>query len=435
MGCWWKRFNDPLIDKFINRLIVNNLDIKQATFRILELRAKLRENTSYLFPQIETRFSASRYRQNIEYDLPYRGDVQKKEINNSYSLTLDVSYELDLWKKLRNIKSASLSEFMEAKEQKRILIQSLVYQGMCIYFKLAALLKEQQLIKQKIELQNKLVKIVENRFLVGKLGLDAVMDEKRLLDDLNKESLIIHKSLAGLYQDLYILMGEYPDKSGVKPSLDILTLKLWKIPAGLPSSLIYRRPDIRAKMARVRAMFLLKKASFASFFPSITLTGFLGYRSSELKSFFSSQNLIWNIASSILQPIFKAGRIKAQYEKAKAKYMEEVISCAKTILTAFKEVERGLLNYEVEVKTKSIIEEELNDLIKKLNIIKQRYEKGKMDVIYLLKTNIEILNLKQSLIQTKLNILLNYVYLYKTLGGDWDISCLKLNYSNNVIKK
>ncbi len=423
IGCWWKRFKDPKLKKFIHLLTKKSLDLQIADFKVLEAKARLEQTSSYLYPHLDLGFKAEREKINYDLKTPLGKEVTVSRTSTSYSSSLSVSYEVDLWKKLRSAKKASFAELVMTEEEKRTLVQSIISEFIKNYVKIAALNKKIDLLLTKEKIEKKILKVAKQRFKRGEVGYELILELKNKISLIQEEITVTRKDVAHLIQDCYILLGDYPKPFGIHPNIDLIKFKVWRIPAGIPADLILRRPDIRAEMAKVRASYYLKESAKANFFPSLILTGSLGFMSEEFKKMISSENFIWKIAGSLIQPIFRGKEIIAKYKRAKFSYEKEVLNCAKKILIAFKEVERGLLNYEEEIKRETFLKNRISNLEKKLYILNERFKKGMCSVTDVLNTEEELIDCRIALIQIKLNIILNHIYLYKSLGGDWDKRC------------
>ncbi len=423
IGCWWKRFKDPKLERFIHLLTKKSLDLQIANFKVLEAKANLEQTSSYLYPHLDLGFRAEREKINYNIHTPFGREITASETSTTYSTSLSVSYEIDLWKKLRNFKKASFAELVMTEEEKRTLIQSIICEFVKNYIKIAALNKKIELLLAKKNIEKKILEVAKQRFKRGEIGYELILELKNKIDLIQEEIAVTQKDVSSLIQECYVLLGEYPKPFGIHPTIDLIKFKVWKIPAGIPADLVFRRPDIRAEMAKVRASFYLKEKAKANFFPSLTLTGSLGFISEEFRKMISSENFVWKIAGALVQPIFRGKEIIAKYKKAKFSYKEEVSRCTKKILIAFKEVERGLLNYEEEVKRETFVKNRISNLKEKLYILNERFKRGLCSVTDVLNTEEELIDSKIELVQIKSNIILNHIYLYKSLGGDWDRGC------------
>ena len=191
------------------------------------------------------------------------------------------------------------------------------------------------------------------------------------------------------------------------------------MPPGLPSDLLLRRPDIRAAEANLRALNARIGVAKASRFPRITLTGTFGYSSSELDRLFIQGNSLWNIAFGAFQPIFDAGRLKAGQRAAEAQFQQGMADYAKTLLTAFSEVESALLTRKEQMERRGKMLDFLAEARSTQNVAENRYERGLINYLTVLDAQRSRFQAEESLVLVELAILSNRVTLHRALGGGW----------------
>ena len=191
------------------------------------------------------------------------------------------------------------------------------------------------------------------------------------------------------------------------------------VPQGLPSDLLLRRPDIRAAEANLMALNARVGVAKASRFPQITLTGSFGYSSSELDRLFRSESELWNLALGVVQPLFDAGKLKAGQKAAEARYEQGLAEYAKTILTAFSEVESALLTRKEQLERRDRIMNFLMEARATQKVAESRYERGLVDYLTVLDAQQTRFEAEEKLVLVDLAILSNRVTLHRALGGGW----------------
>jgi multidrug efflux system outer membrane protein len=215
------------------------------------------------------------------------------------------------------------------------------------------------------------------------------------------------------------VLGRYPTTQAPRLQPEEYFRRLATVPAGLPSELLLRRPDIRAAEAKLMALNARVGVSKASRFPRITLTGSFGYSSDELNQLFRSQSELWSLALGIVQPLFDAGKLKAGQMAAEARYEQGVAEYAKTVLTAFSEVERAFLTRKEQIERRERTLSFLVEARATQRVAESRYRRGLVDYLTVLEAQQTRFKAEENLVLVDLAILTNRVALHRALGGGW----------------
>jgi multidrug efflux system outer membrane protein len=221
-------------------------------------------------------------------------------------------------------------------------------------------------------------------------------------------------------QKLAILQGEYPRTKTYRTQESDYYLALEPVPSGLPSDLLDQRPDIRAAEMRLRGLSARIGVAKAVRFPQISLTGNFGYVSEDLNDLFSPETELWNIATGIVQPVFNAGKLAASQRAAEARYAQGVAEYAKTVLTAFSEVEGALLTRKQQLERRKRVMVFLEEARATQQQAQQRYERGLTDYLTVLEAQQTRFGAEENLILVDLAIYTNRVRLHRALGGGWE---------------
>ena len=229
----------------------------------------------------------------------------------------------------------------------------------------------------------------------------------------------LRQDLGTTQQQLAVLFGRYPKTGSPRLQPEDYYKRLDPVPPGLPSELLLRRPDIRAAEAQLRALNAHVGVSKASRFPRITLTGAYGYASDELNGLFQPESELWNFALGIVQPLFDAGKLKADQRAAEARYQQGVAEYAKTVLTAFAEVERAFLTREEQLKRRDHVVKFVLDARATQRIAESRYQRGLVDYFTVLDAQQTRFEAERDLVEVDLAILNNRVTVHRALGGGW----------------
>ncbi len=416
---WWRVFNDEEINKIVKLVIDNNLDLRKSYYRIREQLALALKAHGERFPTINGSFQVLKRR--IPYGTSEIGGLgpflPEAAIITSYDLGVAASFELDLWKRLEKEEEASKAAVFQSLQNYRAVLQTIVSEAILKYLKIWALSKRIELVKSQIrnyEITEKLLKRRYENGLVPLLEVKQVQQAKietearlpELIDEYGKAQY-----------ELSVLCGVYPTEKLISPPGEII--KPEPIPSGIPSDLLRQRPDILAAEANLKRLNAEVGIALANRFPRISLTGNLGYSSSELTNLTQPANQLWGISLGIVQPLFNAGRLKALQRAAEARYAQAIAQYAKTVLTAFQEVESALRTRKYLMKQKEKVTALIRTSEKTLRIALWRYQAGLIDYFQVLDAQRRLFVAKEKDILLDLAILSNRVAFHRALGGLW----------------
>ncbi|RME67505.1 MAG: efflux transporter outer membrane subunit [Nitrospirae bacterium] len=408
---WWKEFHDEKLNQLIEDTLKYNHDIKAAAERVLQARALLGVSRSQRFPSLNLNLSTSRQRQTTMGITTH---------TNTFNINLMASYEADLWGRFSSEQKRALASLEALRQQKRVIIQSVIADVVNLYLH-ANTLKEMIKIRYDyIKNAEKNLQIIKQRYALGRASYLDVLQAESTLNDALSQIEPLRRQLKDTLYRLSILTGKYPEElpiSGVGPSVYVETLR--PVPEGLPSDLLRRRPDILATALKAEEAFQALKVARAKRFPSITLTATGGYASSELKDLFKPDSLFWQLSAGILQPLFDAGRLKAQEEAQRARYREALANYAKTVLQAFYEVEKALADRKSLYKERAEVLELVKNLKKTYQSALDRYTLGVSDLTTVLNLQRQLFSARIRLVLTEESIIANRVFLYRAFGGHW----------------
>jgi multidrug efflux system outer membrane protein len=413
---WWKDFQDERLNGLVGEALRKNHDIRLAVERVIEARARLSVARADLFPSIDIQANISRQKQTF---LSPQAGGRASLLINTLSLTPVASYELDLWGKLSSSKKAALERLLATDENKRTVMQTVVADLVTLYFQKIGLERKLHITKARIENSKTNLQLIERRYRRGLANyLDVLQARSHLAES---ESIVpaMERQIGTLSQRITLLTGAYPEiEEGNPPDLDYLDL-LPPVTAGLPSELLLRRPDIRAKAAETRAFFEELKVAHAKRFPRINLTGNYGWISDELRNLFRPESLLWQISAGVFQPLFDAGKLKSTEDISLSRYRQSIISYGKTMLQAFYEVENALVKRQKLYEERAHLLELLSEVEKTYSTSQSRYRRGLVDLLRVLELERQVFQTRERLIDVETEILTNRVFLYRALGGKW----------------
>jgi len=418
-GKWWLVFNDHGLNEVVDDVLKNNFDIKKAIARVLEVRAQFKRSRADRFPDLSVQGSGERRKISVESQniAQFGGFVDIGRMYNSFDLAFPVSYELDLWGRLSRAEEAAREELIAAKENYLTITQSLIAEAINLYFLIDSLDRRIQITEKSIVKYKESLSIVESRYERGLTSILDLHQARKALAQAEANLPPLRQELGNAQQSLAVLRGRFPETHAPRKHLEDYFKRLEPVPAGLPSELLRRRPDIKAAEANLKALNAMVGVAKASRFPSISLTGMFGYSSAELDQLFTPESELWSLACGLVQPIFNAGRLKAGQRAAEARYRQGVAEYAKTVLRAFAEVESALLTRKEQLNRREKVLAFLEEARKTEQLAESRYEKGLVDYLNVLEARIARYGAEESLIMVDYAILSNRVNLHRALGS------------------
>ena len=410
---WLADFSSSILNQLVERAITANPNLKAASARVNQARAEAVQAGADMLPSISTNFSASRTQ--APGDQRFSGLGQ---INNRFRLPLNVSWEIDFWGRVADQRGSAKARRFAAEEDFHAARLSLAANTVRTAISLAESQALLSLAEQNVQTRRVQLGILDRQMVRGLDPDRAALDLSLSRADLARAESTIQLRRAAVDQNrraLEVLMGGYP--AGLERGLSSLPTLRREIPAGLPSALLLRRPDLRAAERRLEAAMRTESAAKKAFLPSIRLTGENGRTSQDIDDLLDPQAAIWNIASNITQSLFQGGRILATAQQTKARYEEQLQTYTNSALTAFREVETALaadsfLRQQASALDLAAIEAERAE-----SLAQSQYEKGLTEVLTLLDTRQRAFDARSSLLTVRAMRLRNRADLHLALGG------------------
>jgi len=413
---WWQVFRDPELDRLVRDALNYNLDIRQASARILEVRSQLVQTRADRYPTLSIQGRPERQRTPRTVSIP--GASLDRE-TGAFSLSLPATFELDLWGRLARAEEAARADLLQAEENRRTVAQTIVAETMTVYFQIESLERRIQITQQSVESFRRSLALAENRYERGLTSVLDVRQARRILAEAEAGLPELRQELGIAQQNLAVLLGRYPETHEPRSQPEDYYRLLAPVPPGLPSELLLQRPDVRAAEASLKILNARVGVAKAGRFPRITLTGNFGYSSEDLDRLFRPESELWNLALGIVQPIFDAGKLKAGQRAAEARYQQGVVEYAKTLLTAFSEVERALLTRKEQLERRDRVLGFLTEARATQSVAENRYLRGLVDYLTVLEAQQTRFQAEVNLVLVDLAILTNRVSLHRALGGGW----------------
>ncbi|MEE9497354.1 MAG: efflux transporter outer membrane subunit [Desulfobacterales bacterium] len=411
---WWQDFGDAELNVLVEEVLKRNWDLKQAAARIIEARAQYVQVSADRWPQV-----------GFDYDWDKRRfggvNVGRGETITTHRLTLPALFEIDLWSRLAKASKAARDDILVDEENRRTVAQTLVAETINLYLQIEAVERRLQIAEQSIEAFKRSLQFVETRYRRGLISVLDVRQARRILAGAETRVPELQQQLGVSQQQLSVLLGRYPKTQPARSQPEDYYRRPDAVPAGLPSTLLLRRPDIRAAEARLEALIQRIGSAKAARFPAITLTGSYGWHADDTDGLFKSDNLVWNFSRGVVQPLMDAGRLKARQRGVEAQYQQAVSDYADTILNAFAEVEGALLIRKKQLERRQRELKFLEEARATQRVAQNRYLRGLVEYLDVLDAQQTRFIAEDNLALVDLNILTNRVNLHRALGGSWAV--------------
>ena len=417
---WWTRFGDPQLDAFVEQAVADSPAIGQAIARVRQARAWARIAGADRLPQVDGSFSATRQHLSLEsLGIVVPGDQPGAGLSSytieTYDLSANVSWEIDLWGRLSAQSAAARAEFLASEANLRAARQAIAAQTARTYFAVVEAQRQVELADRTVENFTEVARQIDNRVDVGAAQpIDGELAEANLRSA--RANLASRReAFARLTRGFDILLRDYPDGEVA------VAAALPPVPpapaAGVPAEMLARRPDIASSLLSLRAAGFRLTAAERSFLPGITLTGSAGTSSTDLSRLFDPGTFIWSIAGRLVQPIFQGGRLRAQFDLRAGERDEALQAYADTVLTALSEVETALAVEEFLAGQERELAAASAAAERAVAISRNRYEVGKEPLLTLLESQRRSLDVSSTLLAVQRLRLANRVDLHLALGG------------------
>ena len=413
---WFEVFKDPELQKLVQTAMQQNYDLGAAVARINAARANLGLARSDQFPQFEASadVTSSRTSKNGQI-IPGVGG--RSTSIGSVFLNL-LTFELDIWGRLRQQTKAARAQLRATEEDRKVVMTTVVGDVAAGYFTLLELDSELDIGKRTLATREDSLQLIKARQQNGVATMLDVRQAEELVYQASQTIPDAERAIEQTENQISLLLGNNPSSI---PRGQPLTQQqdLPAVPPGLPSSLLERRPDIRAAEENLIAQRALVSAAKAAYFPRISLTGLLGFQSNDLSNLFTGPSGAWSFVPQVTQPIFTAGRLKSNVKFARAQQELAVVQYQQTIQNAFREVSDALVQYRKVKEIRTQQELLVTTLQDRSRLAYLRYQGGVDSLLNALDADRDLFNAELSLAQTRRNELLSLVQLYKALGGGW----------------
>jgi len=422
---WQSYFNDPILIALIDTALKNNQELNIVAQELAIGQSEVLEKSGEYLPIINVGGGvgvekAGRFTRDgvVEHSLDIEEGREFPEPLGDFQFGVTASWEVDIWKKLRNAKNIAQLQFLAANEGRNFLISNLISEIANTYYELIS--------------QDQLLKIVNSNSLIQKDALRKVKIQKNSAKSnllavhrfeaqlLNTQNLQfqIQQKIVELENRLNFLIGRYP-KSIDRGTVDFMKLDLDSIHLGIPSRLLRNRSDIRQMEYQMQAANLNVRVMRADFYPSLDLSSGIGFQAFNPKYILNPESLIFNMVGDLTAPLVNKRAIKARYKMATSGQIQSVYQYEQTVLRAFTEVLNQLSKLDKYSSSLKLKQNEVQILNKAVKVADNLFKYAKADYVEVLLAQEEALDEKMELVEIKLQVLLAQVDLYKALGGGW----------------
>jgi len=425
-NAWWTLFNDPALAALITDALAANPSLEAAMARVDQARALLKAARADYFPSLSLNPGASRGRSSPSH-----------LTNNNFTLPLDLSYEVDIWGKLRRANEAQRASALATAADYEVVRQTMLAELAQDYFNLNLYDEQATILAESADIYRRQLDLTQTKQRAGIAFLSDVLYAQTQLDGVLRQQVEAQRARDKTEHAIAILIGKTPDQltlpakripttsatapaTGNATTLTAFVATIPAIPAGLPSTLLARRPDVaEAEQTLISANANIGVAK-AQLYPSLNLSGALGYQNNDLSGLTDWSNRIWSIAGGITAPLFQGGKLRANVEQAQAAYHLQLANYRAAVLNAFGDVEDSLTDLHYLADEARMLDQTVKNAAEDVRLTDLQYRQG-------LVSNLDVITSVQSLLTARMNAaqvtqqrLSASVLLIKALGGGWN---------------
>jgi len=415
---WFEVFQDEKLQNLIRTALVQNFDLRDAVTRVEQARANLGITRSNQIPQVSASgdLNVTRTSRDGAFALPPGIPFQQNRNFGQAGLNL-LSFELDIWGRLRRATEAARADLLNAEETRKAVVSTLVSQLAADYFQLRELDYELEISETTLKNRQNFLQLTQQRQVGGVATLLDLRQAEQLVETAAASIPTTRQQIEQTENQIELLLGQNPGP--VNRGRTLIDQHIPDVPAGLPSALLERRPDIRAAEQALIAANANIGVAKAAYFPQITLTGSIGGQSSTLSNLFSGPNGTWSFVPQLTQPIFTAGRLRSNVRLAEAQRDQALVAYERSIQTAFSDVSNALIAHQRTRETRLEQERLVATLEDRKRLAYVRYQGGVDTQLNALDADRDLFSTELTLAQVRYSELVSVVQLYKALGGGW----------------
>ncbi|MGZ5052346.1 MAG: TolC family protein [Methylobacter sp.] len=423
---WKEFFDDPNLLSLIDIAVANNKEVNMMMQRINVAENEIQARKGAYLPFVNFGAGASgdkvgKYTRSgaVEDGLTLANGQPFPTLLGDYQFGLFSTWELDIWKKLRNATQVAVLEYMATKEGKNFLVTNLVAEVAHAYYELIALDNQLENLKQNIAIQQNGLEMVQQLQLFARTNSLAVKRYQAEVAKNQSRKYEIMQQITVVENRINFLLGRTPQPIQ-RASTGFMDIKPKVLKAGIPSQLLQNRPDIRKAELELSAAELNIDVARANFYPSFGIKAGIGFEAFALKYLINTpESLAATIAGELVAPLVNKNAITAEYKNSNAKQIQAAYEYEQTILNAYTEVANQLSNIDNLDKNYQLKKNQVDSLVQSIDVANQLFLSARADYLEVLLTQRDALEAKKELIETKQKQISAMVDLYKSLGGGW----------------
>ena len=427
-SAWWRAFGDSRLDSLIGEALEANYNLRAAAASVQAAAAQARIAGAPLYPQAGGRFSASRRKQNfIGLPIPSAAGGVTTSKTNSFGVSLDVSWEIDLWGQLSAGMAAAVADYQAAEADFAGARLSLAAQTAKAWFAAVEARRQVELAEATVENSRITADLVRQRY---ERGLRPSLDLRLTLATLAGAQAALQGRRVAFdrsARQLELLLGRYPG-ADIETARALPAVKD-PVPAGLPADLVSRRPDLVAAERRLAASHARHKQARRSLLPRISLTGAAGTSTDELGDLLNGDFGVWSLVANVVQPLFQGGRIRGSIDLAKAGSNAALARYVQSALSAFAEVESALASEGFLAEQQKALGEATEQSLAARKLAEDRYATGLSGLITMLEAQRRAYEAESALLSVQRQKLENRINLHLALGGGFGLQSERLSNS------
>ena len=410
-GKWWSAFNEPGLDVLEDQVSISNQNVLAAEAQFRAARAAVRVTASELYPTVTTTPSVTR-----------TGGDAAQDHGRLYQVPVDVSYQADVWGSIRRsvAANAAIAQASAADlENVRLLYQSELATD---YFQIQGLDRDRRLLEETVRSYEQYLQLTQDRFQGGVVSMADVALAQTQLEGARAQLTDLGIARAQFEHAIAVLTGRPPSELSI-PSAPSQALPP-VLSAGLPSTLLERRPDIAAAERQVAAANQQIGVAKAAFYPALSFGAGIGSQAAALADLFTTPTRLWSLGAQLVQTLFDGGKRRAQVRLTEAAYDATVANYRQTVLAGFQQVEDALADLRVLEQEAGIVEQAVSAAQESLNISTIQYRGGLANYLQVITAQTSLLQSQRATVDIQTRRLVASVSLIQALGGGWDASQL-----------
>jgi multidrug efflux system outer membrane protein len=414
---WWRIFGDATLNSLEEAAVAANQDLKAALARVEQARAAVRIVGSQQYPSATFDPLAQRFRTSAN-GTRGSGAGGKSVTTNDFQLPIDFSYEVDVWGRVRRSVEASVAQAQASEDDFIVALQSVEADVAQDYFTLRSLDAQAEILKRTVEIYQRQLSLLGTQFRAGLVGRITVVQQETQLYSTSTLEIDVRRQRADVEHALALLTGRPPSELNLAQAP--LDLQPPQVPAGLPSELLRRRPDVAQAERMLAAASAQIGVAVAQYYPDLRLSGQVGLESVDLRHLFDWQSRIWSLAASALTPLFLGGQLDASLDQARARHREALAVYQSRVLSAFRDVEDSLTDLHLRAEATEAQAKAVAAAREYVTLSETQFKQGIVSYLQVTDAQRSLLVNELAAAQLQNQRLNSSVLLIKALGAGWD---------------